>query len=150
MLYRQYSTPYLSGIQTHNSSGDRHWLNEKNVTKNVDICSMCIKTNQVGKQEVGIWQVQKRYQQYGIPICFHHCKLGPSWSWSYGSWIYNCLLYPPLHGGGAGYTVLPLSVRPSIRPYNIFFVAFFSATINGRNLISLSVMYICVLHKSTV
>jgi hydrogenase maturation factor len=32
------------------------------------ICSMCIKTNQVGKQEVGIWRVQKRYPQYGIPI----------------------------------------------------------------------------------
>ena len=41
---------------------------EKNVTKNVHICSMCIKTNQVGKQEVGIWRVQKRYPQYGIPI----------------------------------------------------------------------------------
>ena len=27
---------------------------EKNVTKNVHICSMCIETNQVGKQEVGI------------------------------------------------------------------------------------------------
>jgi hypothetical protein len=32
------------------------------------ICSMCIKTNQVGKQEVGIWWVQKRYPQYGIPV----------------------------------------------------------------------------------
>ena len=33
------------------------------------ICSMCIKikTNQVGKQEVGIWWVQKRFPQYGIP-----------------------------------------------------------------------------------
>jgi hypothetical protein len=41
---------------------------EKNVTKNVHICSMCIKTNQVSKQEVGIWRVQKRYPQYGIPI----------------------------------------------------------------------------------
>ena len=41
---------------------------EKNVTKNVHICSMCIKTNKVGKQEVGIWRVQKRYPQYGIPI----------------------------------------------------------------------------------
>jgi ribosomal protein L37AE/L43A len=41
---------------------------EKNVMKNVHICSMCIKTNQVGKQEVGIWRVQKRYPQYGIPI----------------------------------------------------------------------------------
>jgi hypothetical protein len=36
--------------------------------KNVHICSMCIKTNQVSKQEVGIWRVQKRYPQYGIPI----------------------------------------------------------------------------------
>jgi hypothetical protein len=41
---------------------------EKNVTKNVHICSMCIKTNQVGKQEVGNWRIQKRYPQYGIPI----------------------------------------------------------------------------------
>jgi hypothetical protein len=29
---------------------------------------MCIKINKVGKQEVGIWRVQKRYPQYGIPI----------------------------------------------------------------------------------
>ena len=36
--------------------------------KNVHICSMCIKTNKVGKQEVGIWRVQKRYPEYGIPI----------------------------------------------------------------------------------
>ena len=41
---------------------------EKNVTKNVHICSMCIKINKVGKQEVGIWWVQKCYPQYGIPI----------------------------------------------------------------------------------
>jgi ribosomal protein L37AE/L43A len=40
---------------------------KKNVTKNVHICSMCIKTNQVGKQEVGIWRVQKCFPQYGIP-----------------------------------------------------------------------------------
>jgi hypothetical protein len=41
---------------------------EKNVTKNEHLCSMCIKINKVGKQEVGIWWVQKRYPQYGIPI----------------------------------------------------------------------------------
>jgi hypothetical protein len=29
---------------------------------------MCIKINKVSKQEVGIWRVQKRYPQYGIPI----------------------------------------------------------------------------------
>ena len=36
--------------------------------KNVHICSMCIKINKVGKQEVGIWWVQKRFPQYGVPI----------------------------------------------------------------------------------
>ena len=41
------------------------------------------------------------------------------------------LIIPPLPEGGGGYTVLPLSVRPS----KIFFVAFFSATIDGKNLI---------------
>ena len=30
------------------------------------ICSICIKTNQVGKQEVGIWRVQKRFPRYGF------------------------------------------------------------------------------------
>jgi hypothetical protein len=42
---------------------------EKNVTKNghiQNVCSMCIKINKVGKQEVGIWRVQKRFPQYGI------------------------------------------------------------------------------------
>ena len=41
------------------------------------------------------------------------------------------LIIPPLPEGGGGYTGLPLSVRPS----KIFFVTFFSATIDGRNLI---------------
>ena len=41
---------------------------EKNATKNAHICSMCIKINKVGIQEVGIWRVQKRFPQYGIPI----------------------------------------------------------------------------------
>jgi hypothetical protein len=40
---------------------------EKNTTKNVHICSMCMKNNEVGKQEVEIWRVQKRFSQYGIP-----------------------------------------------------------------------------------
>ena len=29
---------------------------------------MCIKINKVGKQEVGIWWVQKRLPRYGVPI----------------------------------------------------------------------------------
>jgi hypothetical protein len=37
------------------------------------------------------------------------------------------LIIPPLPEGGEGYTVLPMSVRPS----KIFFVTFFSATIDG-------------------
>ena len=41
------------------------------------------------------------------------------------------LIIPPVPEGGGGYTVLPLSVRPS----KLFFVTFFSATIDGRNLI---------------
>ena len=44
------------------------------------------------------------------------------------------LLYPRSLKGG-GYTVLPLSVCPSIRPSKIFFIAFFSVTVDGRNLI---------------
>jgi hypothetical protein len=41
---------------------------EKNVTKNVHICSMCIKTNKIGKQEVGIWWIQKHFPRYEVPI----------------------------------------------------------------------------------
>ena len=44
---------------------------EKNATKNghiQNVCSMCIKINKVGKQEVGIWRVQKRFPRYGVPI----------------------------------------------------------------------------------
>jgi hypothetical protein len=41
---------------------------EKNTTKNEHICSMCIKINKVGKQEVGIRWVQKRFPRYGVPI----------------------------------------------------------------------------------
>jgi hypothetical protein len=43
--------------------------------------------------------------------------------------------YIPLPEGGGGYTVLPLSFCSSFRPSKIFFVAFFSVTVDGRNLI---------------
>jgi hypothetical protein len=50
-----------------------------------------------------------------------------------------CIFIPPLPEGGGRYTVLPLSVCPSVRPSfclsKIFFVAFFSVTVDGRNLI---------------
>jgi hypothetical protein len=31
---------------------------------------MCIKINKIGKQEVGIWWIQKRFPRYGVPIIF--------------------------------------------------------------------------------
>jgi hypothetical protein len=53
---------------------------EKNATKNEHICSMCIKINKVGKQEVGIWWVQKRFPRYGVPIwsLWPHIRFLPS------------------------------------------------------------------------
>jgi hypothetical protein len=44
-----------------------HWT-YKNATKNEHISSMCIKINKVGKQEVGIWCIQKHFPRYGVPI----------------------------------------------------------------------------------
>ena len=49
--------------------------------------------------------------------------------------VFMPIIITPLHEGGGGYTVLPLSVCPSFRPSKIFFVAFFSVTVDGRNLI---------------
>jgi hypothetical protein len=44
------------------------------------------------------------------------------------------IIIPPLPEGGGGYTVLPLSVCPFFRPSKIFFIAFFSVTVDGRNM----------------
>jgi hypothetical protein len=44
---------------------------EKNATKNrliQNVCPMCIKINKVGKQEVGIWWVQKHFPWYGVDL----------------------------------------------------------------------------------
>ena len=50
--------------------------------------------------------------------------------------LQNLIIFiPPLPEGGGGYTVLPLFVCPSFRLSKIFFVAFFSVTVDGRNLI---------------
>jgi hypothetical protein len=65
---------------------------EKNVTKNVHICSMCIKTNKVGKQEVGIWWVQKRHQQL-----LRKVRRKISWT-DRGKTV-----YPPPPSGSGGY-----------------------------------------------
>jgi hypothetical protein len=49
--------------------------------------------------------------------------------------VLSSCFYTPAPRRGRGYTVLPLSVCPSFRPSKIFFVAFFSVTVDGRNLI---------------
>ena len=56
-----------------------------------------------------------------------------------------CLIFiPPLLEGGEGYTVLPLFFCPSFRPSKVFFVAFFSVTVDGRNLIFGHKHHICI------
>jgi hypothetical protein len=87
-LMLTYDTPALRQTGSRNLTGQKRfprygvpiwslWANirflplivaEKNATKNEHICSMCIKINKVGKQEVGIWWVQKRFPRYGVPI----------------------------------------------------------------------------------
>ena len=47
--------------------------------------------------------------------------------------LFSSFVMPPLPEGVGGYTVA--SVRPSVCPSKIFFVAFFSVTVDGRNLI---------------
>jgi hypothetical protein len=51
-----YDTPALRQTGSRNLTGQKtpSLIAEKNATKNEDICSMCIKINKVGKQEVGI------------------------------------------------------------------------------------------------
>jgi hypothetical protein len=54
----------------------------------------------------------------------------------WGTYMYMKLVtkYQILPKWGGGYTVLPLSVCLSFHPSKIFFVAFFSVTVDGRNL----------------
>ena len=69
-----------------------------------------------------------------LSLYFVHCVVCPSImnDSDYPFGIFKLfLIIPPLAEGGGGYTVLPLSVCPS----KIFFVAFFSVTVDGRNLI---------------
>jgi hypothetical protein len=57
----------------------------------------------------------------------------------------NYDLYTPAPPEGAYcFTSVRPSVRLSFRPYKIFFVAFFSATIDGRNLIFGHKLHICM------
>jgi hypothetical protein len=50
---------------------------------------MCIKTNKVSKEEIGIWWVQKRFPRYGVPIW----SLWPNIRWMRRNMcIYKCML----------------------------------------------------------
>jgi hypothetical protein len=67
---------------------------EKNATKNEHICSMCIIINKVGKQEVGIRWVQKRFPWYGDifrRIFLSNCWWQKSDIWSQASYRYTIL-----------------------------------------------------------
>ena len=44
-----------------------------------NVCTMCIKINKVGKQEVGIWWVQKRFPRYGVPIKYQISAINCCW-----------------------------------------------------------------------
>ena len=89
---------------------------EKNVKKNEHICSMCRKINKVGKQEVGIWSVQKRFPRYGIPIWFlwpsDFChqqllrKMRRKISWTDGRTDRGKTVYPPPPSGSGGIIML--------------------------------------------
>jgi hypothetical protein len=100
---------------------------------------LCIKINKVSKQEVGIWWVQKRYPQYGIPI------------WS----LWPNIRFLPSTVTEASYRY-PISWEAFLDPSDsyflfndfvdfythltyicicTFFVTFFSATIDDKNLI---------------
>jgi hypothetical protein len=75
-------------------------------------------------QEVGIWWVQKRFPRYGVPIwsLWPNIKFLPlivaEKNVTNVFILYKRFVFiPPLPGGGRGYTVLPLSVLPSVPRY---------------------------------
>jgi hypothetical protein len=83
--------------------------------KNEHICSMCIKINKVGKQEVGIWWVQKRYMVYLYDACdqisdfCHQQLLRKMWrkiSWTDGQMDRGKTVYPPPPSGSGGIIIL--------------------------------------------
>ena len=75
---------------------------------------------------------QGENMETGMYLFFYYLCSGCLYSFYRGS----CFIIPPLPEGGGGILFyLCLSVRPSFRPSKIFFVAFFSVTVDGRNLI---------------
>jgi hypothetical protein len=78
----------------------------ENCDKNEHICSMCIKINKVGKQEVGIWWIQKCFPRYGVPIwslwpnmlIFRRIFLSNYWCQISDIWSQASYRYPILFG----------------------------------------------------
>ena len=100
---------------------------KKNATKNghiQNVCSMCIKINKVGKQEVGIWWVQKRFPRYGIPIwgLWPNIRFLPSTvteknatknileGWTEGRTDRGKTVYPPPPSGSRGIKMLKIYI----------------------------------------
>jgi hypothetical protein len=102
---------------------------EKNATKNERICSMCIKINKVGKQEVGIWWVQRSLwpnirflpsivAEKNATKNVHICSMCIKTNFNYTP--------APRRGRGVYcFTSVRPSVRPSFRPSKIILVVFF-------------------------
>jgi hypothetical protein len=96
---------------------------------------MCCMTTQVYLDRFSYQIIKNGDQSVCVYFCMCQFCLFESYGLytgiSYTHTMYVTLVIPLLPEGGGGYTVLPLSICPS----KIFFVALFSVTVDGRNLI---------------
>jgi hypothetical protein len=68
--YHKWALAHSSSCLISRFLGDTDALHKKCDEKcaYTNVCSMCIKINKIGKQEIGIWWVQKRFPRYGVSI----------------------------------------------------------------------------------
>jgi hypothetical protein len=67
-IWSQASYRYPISWEASLNPSDSYFLFADFIDFSTHICSMCIKIKKVGKQEVGIRWVQKRFPRYGVPI----------------------------------------------------------------------------------